>query len=330
MKKSKRKHYFLRGILLVVLLMAVYRCFQDCDGVTPVRRSAEEIRLERACRIDSTSISAVLSLDSIEGWEQLQQLSAEAWVLVEDSMGLLISAKNADQRMFPASLTKMMTCLIALEKGCLTDTVFITEDVFVTRDSRVRPGEGYVLGDLVHEMMLQSDNVAAYAIGKHVGKDTLTFCQMMNGKAHYLHMDSTHFANPNGLPNDSNYSTARDLLMLTRYCMADSVFAQIVSTPSMNVPLIDGRHLPCQNTNLLLTSYEGCLGVKTGYTRRAGSCLASSATRDGITLTLVLLKSRTRSSRFAESATLLDYGFRVMEAYLNKVERGERRVERGK
>jgi D-alanyl-D-alanine carboxypeptidase len=127
-------------------------------------------------------------------------------------------------------------------------------------------------------------------------------------------MDSTHFANPNGMPNDSTYSTAHDLLVLARYCMRDTAFAKIVGSPLIDVPLIDGRHIACQNTNLLLGKYDGCIGVKTGYTRQAGSCLASAATRNGITLHLVLLKSRSRSSRFSESATLLDYGFRVAEA----------------
>ena len=94
--------------------------------------------------------------------------------------------------------------------------------------------------------------------------------------------------------------------------MCDSVFAQIVGTAEDDLPLVDGRHLPCQNTNLLLWTYEGCIGIKTGYTRQAGNCLASAATRNGTTLYLVLLGSRGRSSRFKESALLLDYGFRVM------------------
>ena len=277
--------------------------------------SPEELRLERATRIDSVAISSVLQPDSIAEQELLNSITAEAWILVEDSMGLLLSEKNADERLFPASLTKMMTCLLALEHGNMADTLEITEDVFVTRDSRVRPGDRYEVGILLNEMMLQSDNVAAVALAKHLSPDTLSFTDMMNSKAAYLHMDSTHFANPNGMPNDSNYSTARDLLTLTRYCMYDSAFAQIVSTPFMDVPLIDKRHFPCTNTNLLLTDYEGCIGVKTGYTRQAGACLASAATRNGVTLYLVMLKSKTRASRFTESALLLDYGFRQVAAY---------------
>ena len=97
--------------------------------------------------------------------------------------------------------------------------------------------------------------------------------------------------------------------------MGDSTFAQIVGTKEKDIPLTDGRHLPCRNTNALLTTYEGCIGIKTGFTRQAGNCLASAATREGVTLYLVLLNSRSVSSRFKESALLLDYGFNVMKAY---------------
>lgn len=278
-------------------------------------RSEEEVRLERACRIDTSSLCRLINPDTVTGRERLDDLTAEAWIMVEESQGLLVSEKNADQRMFPASLTKMMTCLLALERGKMSDSIEITDDVFVTRDAKVRPGDCFELSLLLYEMMLQSDNVAAYAIGKHIGGDTLTFREMMNQKAAYLGMDSTHFANPNGMPNDSNYSTARDLLVLTRYSLGDSVFAGMVATPAMDIPLTDGRHMACSNTNLLLGAYDGCIGVKTGYTRKAGSCLASAATRDGVTLVLILLKSKSHASRFSESAALLDYGFNVMAAY---------------
>lgn len=285
------------------------------NGAEELPRSAEEIRLERAGRIDTTSLKAVFNHDSLMESDGPKDLTAEAWLMVEDSTGMLISEKNANKRMFPASLTKMMTCLLALEKGNPDDSVYITDDVYIAKNSRVRLGDGYLLRNLVREMMLLSDNDAAYAIAKHVAGDTLSFCRMMNEKAAYLGMDSTHFANPNGMPNDSNYTTARDLMVLARYCMADSVFAEIVGTAFMDIPLIDKRHLPSDNTNALLQSYEGCFGVKTGFTRAAGYCLASAARRNGVSLYLVLLRSKSQTSRFDESAAMLDYGFRVMAAY---------------
>lgn len=311
-------HFMKRTCPITLMLFAWLICFSCGEKASQHVTDEEEVRLSKINRIDDITIRSVIDPDTIKGAEALSELSAEAWILVDDGTGCLISQQNANKRMYMASLTKMMTCLLALENGNMTDSIEITEDVFISKDSRVRLGEGYLLGNLLEEMMLTSDNDAAFAIAKHLGGSFEGFCRMMNEKAAYLRMDSTHFANPNGLPNDSNYSTARDLAKLVRYCLGDSVFVGIVGTAEKNVPLLDGRHIHCQNTNMLLTTYKGCFGVKTGFTRQAGNCLASAATRDDTTLILILLNSRSMSSRFTESATLLDYGFRVMEAFRNK------------
>lgn len=306
----------LSSFLMGMLLLMLASCKGCGSGEERVELTPEQQRLQKIAMIDSTTIQTVVLLDSIEGYDRLAEISAEAWMLIDDSTGFVISQKNATRRLCMASITKMMTCLLALEKGNPSDTIDITEDVFIAKDSRVRFGESYRLDDLIDEMMLVSDNDAAYAIANHIGGDTLTFCDMMNQKAMYLGMDSTHFSNPNGLPNLTNFSSASDLIRLSRYCMRDSVFAQIVGTVEKNIPLTDGRHMLCRNTNALLKTYEGCFGIKTGFTRQAGNCLASVATRDGVTLYLVLLNSRSMSSRFTESALLLDYGFNVMRTYL--------------
>ena len=293
------------------MLLFLLSCFSCENGDTLTH---EELRLQKIALMD-TALSSYVRLDSIEGYDRLAGLSAEAWMLVDDYTGFIVSEKNAASKRFIASITKMMTCLLALENGNMDDTVCVEADDCLTRDAWVKAGDTYLLGNLIREMMLVSDNNAAYTIARHIGGDTLTFYAMMNDKATYLGMDSTHFASPNGMPNDSNYSCARDLIRLSRYCLGDSTFSEIVSTTEADLPLLDGRHMPCYNTNLLLTTYEGCIGIKTGYTRQAGCCLASAATRDSTTLCLVLLGSRTRSSRFKESAQLLDYGFNAMKAF---------------
>ena len=314
--KDPHRHIRILSLGLLFLLLAVTVACNMVDKTgTRVALTPEQLRLEKINTIDSFSLRTVLNPDSMEGWEQLSGLSADAWMLIDDSTGYVISQRYANEPRFMASLTKMMTCLLALENGNMTDTVRITDDVFICKDSRVRLGEGYLLGDLLYEMMLQSDNDAAYAIAKHIAGDTLTFCDMMNEEAAYLGMTNTHFVNPNGMPAPDNFSTANDLIRLARYAMRDSAFAEMVGTVEKSVPLIDGRHMDCRNTNVLLSSYEGCFGIKTGYTRQAGNCLASAATRDGTTLYLVLLHSRSMRSRFTESAILLDYGFQVMQAY---------------
>lgn len=299
---------------LLALLLSMTACHNDGKAVTAALTPEQEL-LAEINNIDSVTFQTIINPDSVEGFDKLSTLSAESWMLIDDSTGMVISQKYANEPQYMASLTKMMTCLLALENGNMADTVEITKDVFISRNSRVRLGERYLLGNLIYEMMLQSDNDAAYAIAKHLAGDTLKFCEIMNEKAAYIGMSNTHFANPNGMPNINNYSTACDLIRLARYSMRDSAFATIVGTAYKDVPLVDGRHMACYNTNVLLNKYQGCIGIKTGFTRQAGNCLASAATRDGITLYLILLNSRSRSSRFNESAILLDYGFKAMKAF---------------
>lgn len=299
---------------LLALLLSMTACHNDGKAVT-VALTPEQELLAEINNIDSVTFQTIVNPDSVEGFDKLSTLSAESWMLIDDSTGMVISQKYANEPQYMASLTKMMTCLLALENGNMADTVEITKDVFISRNSRVRLGERYLLGNLIYEMMLQSDNDAAYAIAKHLAGDTLKFCEIMNEKAAYIGMSNTHFANPNGMPNINNYSTACDLIRLARYSMRDSAFATVVGTAYKDVPLVDGRHMACYNTNVLLNKYQGCIGIKTGFTRQAGNCLASAATRDGITLYLILLNSRSRSSRFNESAILLDYGFKAMKAF---------------
>lgn len=299
---------------LLALLLSMTACHNDGKAVTAALTPEQEL-LAEINNIDSVTFQTIINPDSVEGFDKLSTLSAESWMLIDDSTGMVISQKYANEPQYMASLTKMMTCLLALENGNMADTVEITKDVFISRNSRVRLGERYLLGNLIYEMMLQSDNDAAYAIAKHLAGDTLKFCEIMNEKAAYIGMSNTHFANPNGMPNNNNYSTVCDLIRLARYSMRDSAFATIVGTAYKDVPLVDGRHMACYNTNVLLNKYQGCIGIKTGFTRQAGNCLASAATRDGITLYLILLNSRSRSSRFNESAILLDYGFKAMKAF---------------
>ena len=257
----------------------------------------------------------IVDIDTVSGRNSLDTVTAESWLLVDATTGYPICGKDWNRRLPPASLTKMMTCILALEQGedKMDDTIRITEDVYVAKNSRVRLNDTYLMKNLLMEMMMLSDNDAAFAIAKHIAGDTLKFCKMMNRKARELNMTCTHFANPNGIPNNKNYSTAQDLIRLITYCMRDPCFARIVGTLEADIPLADGRHLPCKNTNRLLEEYEGCIGVKTGFINASGGCLAVAARRDGVTLYLVMLKSR-YGRRFSEAPIILDFGFNVAKA----------------
>lgn len=237
-------------------------------------------------------------------------LSAQSWLLVEGRTGRVLSEKSADSVMYPASMTKVMTCLLAVESGHLRDTVTIGADAARIISTTVRAGDKFILRDLLDEMMLESDNGAARAVADHLSRDG-NFIDKMNARARKLGMTHTRYANPHGLFDSQNYTTARDMITLIRFAMKDTTFAAIVGNYQKDVPLVypAGKVMHCKSTNKLLSRYEGAQGVKTGYIRAAGGCLASAAKRNGVQLYLVVMKCSPVRARFDESAFLLDYGF---------------------
>ncbi len=237
-------------------------------------------------------------------------LSAQSWLLVEASTGSELSSKSPDSIMYPASMTKIMTCLVAIESGHLRDTITIGADASRIISTTVHAGDRFILRNLLDEMMLESDNGAARAIADHLSRYG-NFIEKMNRRARQLGMTNTHFANPHGLHDTQNYTTARDLMKLVRCAMQDTTFAAIVGNFQKDVPLVypAGKVMHCKSTNKLLSRYEGANGIKTGYVRAAGGCLASAAKRGGIQLYLVVMKCSPVRARFDESAFLLNYGF---------------------
>lgn len=259
-------------------------------------------------------------IKAVAGSEAHDTITPVSWIMVDGSNGMVLAERESERRMYPASMTKMMTCILAIESRRWDDTVHVDRAAATTESSHVRQGDRYLLRDLLVEMMLNSDNGAALAIASHVADgDTTAFYRSMNEKAKEIGMVDTHFANPHGLPDTLNYSTARDMMVLARYCMRDTMFARIVATNEANVPLIDGRTQPSHNSNYLLERYEGCHGIKTGFTNLAGGCLASVATRGGHTVYLVVMNCRPVWRRIPDSASLLDYGFNLMATpYFNR------------
>ena len=249
----------------------------------------------------------------VEGSEALDTVTSTSWIMIDGATGMVLAERDSQRQMYPASMTKMMTCILAIESGRLRDTITIADNEADVMSTRVRSGDSYILRDLLDEMMLNSDNGAALAVARHIGDgDTLRFYDKMNEKAAYIGMRNTHFANPHGLPDSLNYSTATDIAMLSQYCMNDTTFANIVATIERDVPLIDGRKQESHNSNLLLERYEGCHGIKTGFTNKAGGCLASVTTRNGRTIFLVVMHCSPAWKRIPNSADLLDYGFNLV------------------
>jgi len=258
---------------------------------------------------------------------QLSALSAEAWIMIDAESGKLLSSKNPDKRMYPASMTKMMTCILACESGRLSEIVTISSAAAATECSNVRKGEKYVLRDLLYRAMLPSDNGAAHAIGEFLAApDSVPFADLMNKKAKELGMTQTHFVNAHGLPDENHYSTATDMMKLQQYCMNNKDFAEIVSTSSRDITTTTGKVIHLKSTNKLFAKYDGCIGVKTGTTRAAGGCLASAVVRDGMKIYLILFKCKPARERTKESIVLYDKGFEMMKTFsANKRKQHEKR-----
>ncbi|HHY05207.1 MAG TPA: D-alanyl-D-alanine carboxypeptidase [Thermoanaerobacterales bacterium] len=238
-------------------------------------------------------------------------------ILMDAKTGTILYEKNAYENMEPASTTKIMTAILALENGSLSDTVVTKELPPLVDGTRIylEEGERLTLKEMLYAMLLNSANDAAIAIAEHIGGDMDTFVKMMNQKAKQIGAKNTNFVNPHGLSEEGHLTNAYDLAVITRYALNNfPEFNKIISTKSLNIPWQAencDRHLV--NLNKLLWNYDGADGVKTGYTSSAGQTLVASATRDGFRLIAVVLKAQGRNVLWSDAKSLLDYGFENFE-----------------
>ena len=245
------------------------------------------------------------------------RISAPAALLMDADTGQVYFARNPDQRRPPASLTKILTGLLAVELGSLEDPVTISRRAAGMTEGQhlgMRAGDVIQLGDLVRAALVFSANDTTVAIAEHIAGSEELFRDLMSTKALTLGARNTHFVNPHGLTEPDHYSTARDLAVLTRFALQNPVFAGMVRLPCTTVRWQNRKsEAVLYNTNRLLYSYPGMTGVKTGTTRAAGKCLVGAAERDGRRLISVVLHAR---DRYADTARLLDYGFRDVRVCL--------------
>lgn len=231
------------------------------------------------------------------------EVSATAAVLMDADMGQVLYEKNGDRQMLIASTTKIMTALVVLEHAAPDDVITVTPDHMTEGSSMyLRAGETVRVEELLYGLLLCSGNDAALALTECAGGLT-PFVALMNEKAAALGMAHTSFANPNGLDADGHYSTARDMAVLAAAAVENPTFRRICSSRSVTI----GQRT-MENHNRLLRQVEGCVGLKTGYTRAAGRTLVSCTERDGCRLVAVTLQD---GNDWADHAALYDYGFRL-------------------
>lgn len=239
-------------------------------------------------------------------------VTASSWILYDDASDLVLAEWDADGRHPMASITKIMTVLLALEKGNSNDEVVISENAAGQggQEMGLVAGETVTLGALVRAAMIRSGNDAAAAIAEHVSGSVEGFVELMNDRAAELGMVNTHFANPNGLDANGHYSSARDMLIVGRQAMSMPEFEELARSRVMVFPdAPDGTHRSAANTNRILNTYEGSIGVKTGETPNAGLTYVGAVERDGRRLFAVVFNSVGERAHFADAIELFDWAF---------------------
>jgi serine-type D-Ala-D-Ala carboxypeptidase (penicillin-binding protein 5/6) len=244
--------------------------------------------------------------------KEMGGISAQSAVLMEQHSGRVLFEKDAHTKRRIASITKIMTAILAIESGKMDDTVTVSERAVHTEGSSIylKEGEKIKLRDLVYGTMLRSGNDAAVAIAEHVGGSLEGFVFLMNQKAAEIGMRNTHFANPHGLDDSENhYSTAYDMALLMQYAMKNKEFRKISGTKVYRAPAAPGEDWDrvWRNKNKLLTKlYEYCTGGKTGYTKRAKRTLVTTASKGGMNLIAVTLNA---PDDWNDHIAMYEYGF---------------------
>lgn len=241
-------------------------------------------------------------------------LTAEGAILVDADTGQVLYEKQADEPFYPASITKILTAIVAIENGRLDDVVTVSEEAVRADGTRVYlvAGEQKTLQELLYAMMVNSGNDAAVAIAEHIAGSVEAFASMMNQKAADLGATNSHFVNPSGLHDEHHYTTARDMAIIARYAMRNPIFRDIVGTKTMPW---NGDEWQSQlvNHNRLLWQYDGATGVKNGYTSKAKQTFVATAKRGETELLAVCLKAPSQAAMYNDLKALLNYGFEAFE-----------------
>lgn len=243
-------------------------------------------------------------------------VSAQSYVLYCADNGKIICSKDENKQMKPASTTKLMTSLIALEEAASGNKKVKFTDEMIAEGSSMylKVGEVVTLKDLASGMMMASGNDAANATAISISGSTEKFAAKMNERAQQIGMKNTHFVTPSGLDDEEHYSTAYDLAVLMSYALENEDFAQLTSQKSATVNFIEpsSKKTTYSNHNKLLSLYEYCIGGKTGYTMAAGRCLVSASKKYGLTLICVTLNDK---NDWNDHISLYDYGFSQYSCY---------------
>lgn len=297
--------------LSISLVVCVCFIFNYCFTTANAIRTEDVIQINN---IVETNTKKIANLN------ELVDIPAKSAILIEQSTGKILFEKNSNEKLPPASITKIMTLLIVMEnldngQITLNDMVTGSEHSSSMGGSQIwlEPGEQMSVNDLVKATAVASANDAAVALAEFIAGSEQAFVQLMNQKADELGMVNTNFVNASGLDADGHITTANDIALMSKELLN---YEKIIDYSTIWMDSLRNGDTELVNTNRLVRFYKGATGLKTGTTDGAGSCLAASASRNNLSLIAVTMGSDTSKDRFSAAETLLDYGFASYEMYI--------------
>ncbi|MCR5792971.1 MAG: D-alanyl-D-alanine carboxypeptidase [Lachnospiraceae bacterium] len=280
----------------------------------------------------STDSDDNASSDSDYDWPQGPSVDAEAAIVMDVNSGAVLYEKNADEKHYPASITKILTTLLCLENCSMDEMVTFSHNAVYNLDVGssnigIQEGEQLTMEQCLYAIMLASANECSSAVAEHIGGSVDEFANMMNKKAISLGCTNSHFVNANGLHNDSHYTTARDMALISRAAMQIPEFRTIVSTKRYTIPptnkhkddnVFMNHHQMLVGNKYPQFYYDYCIGGKTGYTTVAGNTLVTFAEKDGITLLTVVMRAKApdyKDNEYTDSTAMFDFVFDNFTSY---------------
>ena len=313
--------------LAFCLLFTPLISYANCAGYNPDAYSGEITFSDSLYEADETADEARVTFEYIRDEQEVPDgvpdIGCKAAYLADPVSGKVFYEKNAHEKMYPASTTKILTALLVLENCNPDDIVTVSQHAIDLKpagysSANLQAGEKLSVYTLLQALLIPSANEAAYALAEHVSGSVDAFAALSNKRAKELGCESLHFVNPNGVHDDNHYCSAYDLYLIARECRKYDVFNEIVSTQKFTVPATDvypRSDRTYSNTNELLLPLSGnyysyCTGIKTGHTTPAGECLVSSSTMDNLNLICVVMGGRIIggvNERFSDTKKLLDF-----------------------
>ena len=317
-----------KGKLWTALLLAAVMCINPVrTGFAGTAFYDNTVKAEEGEGSDTegessteTEIDPTVQTNDIPGWPQGDAVESDAAICMDGNTGTVLYGKNIEKQEYPASITKIMTVLLALENGNLDDTVTFSENAvysieYGSAHLGLTEGEELTLEQCLYGIMLASANEISNAVAEHIGGSVEKFADMMNQKAEELGCVNTHFVNPNGLHDDNHYTCAYDMALITQAAMKYDKFREIIHTQEYCYPetnLVKEKRYFANHHGMLMDesrAYDGFIGGKTGYTDEAWNTLVSTAERDGMLLISVVLHANGQDIEYANTKTVLDYGY---------------------